>query len=148
MPSLMRNMNTIGRCQGLYRSHKMPESDLCPIHHPFVFAICNHPGMSQDWLAKHLSLNKSTVARSLNHLESAGYVERRLHPEDKRVTLVYPSEKMLDIFPTVRQISCEWTDEISRVITPEEMEQFCTTLEKLAQEAKRITAGLEERKNG
>ncbi|MBQ5662142.1 MAG: MarR family transcriptional regulator [Clostridia bacterium] len=148
MPSIMRNMNTIGRCQGLYRSHKMPESDLCPIHHPFVFAICNNPGMSQDWLAKHLSLNKSTVARSLSHLESTGYAERRLHPEDKRITLVYPTEKMLGILPTVRQVAHEWTEEISRVITPEEMEQFCAVLEKLAEEAKRITKGFEEKKNG
>lgn len=147
MPSIMRNMNTIGRCQGLYRSHKMPESDLCPIYHPFVFAICNNPGMSQDWLAKHLSLNKSTVARSLCQLESTGYAERRLHPEDKRVTLVYPTEKMLGILPTVRQVAREWTEEISRVITKEEMEQFCATLEKLAEEAKRITKGFEEKKS-
>lgn len=147
MPSIMRNMNAIGRCQGLYRSHRMPDSDLCPGHHSFVFAICNNPGKSQDWLAKHLSLNKSTVARTLTYLEGADYVERRLHPEDKRITLVYPTEKMLGILPTVREVARDWTEEISRVISPEEMEQFCSILEKLAEEAKRITKGFEEKKN-
>ena len=54
---------------------------------------------------------------------------------------------MLGILPTVRQVAREWTEEISRVITPEEMEQFCATLEKLAEEAKRITKGFEEKKS-
>ena len=75
MPSLMRKINILSRCEGIYRADKLKETDLCACHHSYVLAICNNPGMSQDALAKHICVNKSGVARQIAYLEEKGYVE-------------------------------------------------------------------------
>ena len=74
MPSVMRKINVISRCMRLYREAQMPDCDLSGGQHSFVYAICSHPGYSQDQLAKHVCVNKSTVTRTLNQLEKNGQI--------------------------------------------------------------------------
>ena len=138
MPKIMRMLNIISRCQSLYRNEKMPNSEIKACHHSFIFAICNHPGMSQDQISQSICLNKSTVARTLNNLEENGYIIRRVSESDKRATLVYPSEKMLEIFPRIKEISEEWNNKISLNISPGEMDIFMSVLSRISTQAKVI----------
>ena len=134
----MNQINQISRCQSLYRAEHLPISDLSPIHHTFVFAICKSPGLSQEQIARRLCFNKSTVARRLTHLEEHGYITRITDESDKRVMLVYPTEKMLNIFPKVREISKEWNALVARDISDCEMEIFLSVLERISHRAKEL----------
>ena len=147
MPSIMRNVHVIGRCHAMFRMEKMPDEELKPCHHSYIYAISHRPGMTQDQLARHLCLNKSTIARGLAHLESVGYVERRPSESDKRVFLLYPTKKMLDKLPEVRGITREWNALISEDLSEEELTAFCATLEKLAARARSLTGNEEEKKS-
>lgn len=135
MPSIMRSINIISRCGTMYRADKLQGSELSACHHMYVLAICRHPGISQEQLARHICLNKSNVARSLASLEEHGFVERRQSESDKRVTLVYPTEKMLAIHPTVKEIASEWNAYLSADLTEEERTLFQKTLEKISARA-------------
>lgn len=139
MPAIMRKMNVISRCGGLYRTEKLPNTELGACHHSFVLCICNHPGMSQEQIARHLCLNKSTVARSLSHLEKYGYVTRAVSDTDKRVTQVFPTEKMLESFPKVRAITREWNELLSQDLSEEEMTLFWDILNRMEARAKELT---------
>lgn len=143
MATIMRKMSTVSRCINIYRSKKSPE-DLPGIYHGYVFAIYNNPGMPQEWLAKHMFFNKSTVARHLAQLEKAGYVKRETSPKDKRELLVYPTEKMKDIYPKIREITLSWNTMISEEISSEEMEAFNTTLDKILEKSICISEEAEE----
>ena len=59
MPKVMKGINTIHRCQTIFRGERLG-GELCGAHHLFVFSICSNPGESQEELAKRLYLNKST----------------------------------------------------------------------------------------
>ena len=50
-------------------------------------------GISQEKLAKMIYINKSNVTRNLAVLEKNGYIERRPAENDKRVMLVFPTQK-------------------------------------------------------
>lgn len=139
MPAILGKMNRISRCAGLYRTEKLQNDELTSRHHSFVLAICHHPGMSQDQIARHLCLNKSTVTRALNQLEIKGYVLRMPSKTDKRVTLVYPTEKMLEIFPKVRAISTEWNEQLAEGISPDEFDLFWSVLVRMETRAKELT---------
>lgn len=68
MASIMRKMNIISRCEGIYRTNEL-EEELAPIYHTYIISICMHPGKSQEWLARHICINKSSVARHIAFLE-------------------------------------------------------------------------------
>ena len=104
MSSITRHINIISRCAGLYRTERLKDSDLGQNHHRYIFCICRHPGISQEELSRRVYINKSNVTRHLSYLEKNGYVERRQSEEDKRVTLVFPTEKANAALPALREI--------------------------------------------
>ena len=71
-----------------------------------------------------LCLNKSTVARALNHLEDKGYVPRTPSESDRRVLLVEPTEKMQAAYPEVRQITRDWNEQLAEGINADELALF------------------------
>ena len=97
--------------------------------------VSRHPGISQDKLAKRIYINKSNVTRNLAYLESCGYVERRQKDTDKRVTEVYPTEKAMEILPTVQNMLREWNNYLTEDFSEEEMEMFMSMLSRLARKA-------------
>ena len=131
MAAISRGLNILSRCIALYRNEQLKNEDFIAVHHSYVLAVCDHPGMSQDKLAKHLCLNKSNVTRHLSQLEKNGYVERRPGETDKREMLVYPTQKMLDIFPQERRITDEWNRIIAEDISEEDLEVFHRVLDKM-----------------
>lgn len=132
----MKTLNNISRCQSLYRSSKLGAEGICSCHHSFILCISRLPGRSQEELAKELCLNKSTVTRALAHLEKHGYITRQSNPADKREFLIYPTDKMQDVLPRVRQITKEWNESIVSGIDEKELEVFHSVLERIEKKAK------------
>ena len=145
MPTIMRKISVISRCAALYRSQNSSEN-LHGIYHSYITAICRHPGSSQDFLAKHLCKNKSSVTRHLTHLENEGYIERKISPEDKREILVYPTEKMLSVLPETYEIARKWNGILKADIEEGELEIFNKVLDKMFLTARETIYGKEEEK--
>lgn len=135
MPSLMRYINIISRCSSMWRSDKLEGTELCDQHYPYILTVCRNPGISQDAIARKLFINKSNVTRSLAYLESHGFVKREQSSEDRRSTLVYPTDKAIDILPQVRSIIRGWNDYITEGFTEEELEMYMDMTERLAARA-------------
>ena len=143
MPRIMKTLNNISRCQAVFRKRTIAAEDLCPNHYAFVSVICHEPGRSQDEIAREICLDKSTVARTLAHLEKNGYITRVPNEKDRRQYLVYPTEKMSDIHPKVQRANREWNLRLTEDISPEELEVFHRVLSRMEQNAKRITQDME-----
>lgn len=135
MPSIMRHINVIGRCAAIFRADKIPDGEISACQHTYVLTICNHPGISQEQLARHIPLNKSNVTRTLAALEKKGYVTRCQSETDKRVTLVYPTQKMHDIYPRIKAVADEWNAYLISDLTEQEKELFQKTLIKISKRA-------------
>lgn len=131
MPTIMRRMNIISRCAGLYRAEQLGDSELRPIHHSYILCINSHEGKSQDWIAKHLCISKSNVTRHIAYLEKEGYIERKPDDNDKRQMLVYPTQKLRDIYPKIRDITTEWNELVSADLTEEELDRFHEIVKKM-----------------
>ena len=144
MASIMKSLNSISRCQSIYRTEALNARVGCELqacHHTFVLAICRAPGRSQEELAHDICLNKSTVARALTQLEERGYVLRKPNPNDKRELLVYPTDKMLAVLPTVRDIASRWNTLITRDISEEELAVFHDVLLRIEKSARELVGG-------
>ena len=146
MSTIMRKINILSRSEASYRTEKLNIPDLKGCHHSYVLAICNNAGLSQDELARHIAVNKSNVARNLAYLEELGYVKREVSQKDRRITNVFPTEKMLEIYPKVKEITLKWNNYLARDLSPDEFKQFEAILEKLTQKAMSYTEGCDEDK--
>ena len=136
MPSFTGNINTISRCAQTYRTAALEPSGISASHYFYILVICNHPGMSQEQIAKRLYLNKSSITRALASLEENQLVERRPSDEDKRITLVYPTKKALAALPEVRAAALAWNTFLLEELEDGERTAFLATLEKVTARAK------------
>lgn len=146
MPSLSRNINVISRCASAYRAEGLEGSGISAAHYFYIFAICKNGGVPQDTLAKTLYINKSSVARALQTLEADGFIERRQSESDRRVTLVYPTQKAEDVLPKIREVSKSWNEFLFEALDDSEREIFMTLLEKVANRASSYIDGREGEK--
>ncbi len=138
MPKFMKNMNVITRCMARYRVTNLKLDGINANHHSYFLTIYNNPALTQDALASNLGLNKSTVARVLSALEELGYVRRQTSDADKRQTLVYPTEKLENVIPRVKEITRSWNEKLCEGIDREDMEIFHSVLERMAKKAREL----------
>lgn len=135
---IMKKMNVISRCQALYRAEKMPCEGIKPAHHAFLLTVAREPGLSQDQIAMRVCLDKSGAARALNHLEEQGYVRREVSRSDKRVLQVYPTDKLEEVLPRVREIARAWNEALTADFTDAEMDLFLDMLSRMETRAKEL----------
>ena len=88
----------------MYRTERLANTELGACHFPYILTLARNPGITQDTLAKMVYINKSNVTRALLYLEQHGFVERKQSETDRRVLLVYPTQKAMDILPEIRRI--------------------------------------------
>lgn len=81
-------------------------------------------------------INKSNVTRQLAALEESGFVIRRPSETDRRVTLVYPTQKAMDVLPRILEVLREWNNYITEDFTDEEKEVLSNFLERICEKAK------------
>ncbi|NLW74036.1 MAG: MarR family transcriptional regulator [Clostridiales bacterium] len=135
MPSFMRKISIISRCAMMYRAEKLKDTGLGGVHLSYILALCRHPGMSQEQIARHIYINKSNVTRHLAQLEQKGFVERRQNEKDRREQLVYPTQKAYDVLPELTALIRDWNEYLTEGFSDEEMEQFNAMLDRIARRA-------------
>ena len=132
----MKKINTISRCAVLYRNDKLNDKTLTPLYHSYVFIISKNPGITQEELANELCINKSNVTRGLNNLEEMGFVYRKANENDKRILRVFPTNKMLEAYPKIKEVLREWNGYLTNDIDEEEIRIFQSVLERITNRAK------------
>ena len=137
MATIMRKMNIISRLEELYRTEQS-SLNLQGIYHSYILAICNNPGMTQAFLSKHLCKNKSSVTRHLSFLEKEGFIIRKESSKDKRESLVYPTQKTLDVLPEIKEITLRWNSLLAEDISEEQLSVFHSLLDKMLNKSKEI----------
>lgn len=131
MPALMYNIVHIARVAVQYRGEELAAFGLKSCHASYLAVICHNPGITQDQLARRIFINKSNVARQLVVLEEGGFVERKPSPDNKRATLVYPTQKALDVLPEIHRIFRDWEAFVAQDLTEEERALAVKMLEKI-----------------
>ena len=90
----------------------------------------------------------SDLAGKVTALEEKGLIIRKQDSNDRRVWRVYPTEKMQQLLPVVRQVMGEWNEYLLEELSQQEREVLVQALEKVtarANEAARELLGGRER---
>lgn len=126
------------------QSQKVLVRDLLPYgigsggQHTFLKLILNTPGITQDQMTVETKFDKATTARSVKHLEEAGYIERRPDPADRRSSLLYPTAKAIAFKPTLQSVLDNLNIRLSTGLTEEEYAQLIALLQKVRQNVENV----------
>jgi len=85
-------------------------------------------GINQARLAELLELEPISLARCLDRMEQAGWVERRADPNDRRARLLYMTEKARPIFDQVLACAVETRAEALSCLAPAESDRLVDLL--------------------
>ncbi|HUK06569.1 MAG TPA: MarR family transcriptional regulator [Stellaceae bacterium] len=103
--------------------------------------LARHEGINQSGLAEILEIEPITLARLVDRMVEAGWVERRPHPSDRRQRCLYLTAKARPRFADLRAIAAEVFED---VLCDFNLDERDTLLELLG----RMRRSLGNRQNG
>ena len=89
------------------------------------------PGQTQNELAAIVEVEPITIARLIDRLEQAGYVERRADPTDRRVWRLHLTPAAAPILRELKKHKAELRDEVTQGVDRAELDQLIDGLLKL-----------------
>lgn len=87
-----------------------------------------HEGINQAGLADLLEIEPISLARLIDRMEQAGWVERRPDPKDRRAWLLYVTEKTKPVFAQMIEVGQEVRAEALHGLAPQERDQILELL--------------------
>lgn len=90
--------------------------------------LSRNEGSTQTFLADVLEIENATLARLLDRLEEAGWIERRPSPTDRRAKHLYLTEKPAAIIDAMFRISARLQQDALDGMAHAEREQLIDTL--------------------
>jgi MarR family transcriptional regulator, transcriptional regulator for hemolysin len=93
-----------------------------------LVTLAQHEGINQAALADRLELEPITVARCLDRMEQAGWIERRVDPSDRRARLLYMTPKVKPLFEGVLEVGYATRTEALRGLSGEDRDRLLDLL--------------------
>ncbi len=107
------------------------------VHFEFLMYLYHkEEGISQENLAKVFMVSKATSTRTIQKLESEGYVSRTRDESDRRAYKVYLTDKGRDIQEIIWPKLLDWVDIVFSDFDYEERETFKKMLKKACYKAR------------
>jgi DNA-binding MarR family transcriptional regulator len=103
-------------------------------HAGVLRAIAASPGLSQQELATQLSIVPSRLVTLVDELEERGLVERRDHPEDRRVYALHLTPRGSRAMADIGQVARAHNEALCAALSAEERAQLVELLERIAVE--------------
>ncbi|MDL2319303.1 MarR family transcriptional regulator [Eubacteriales bacterium OttesenSCG-928-A19] len=132
----MKYIGRLNRVSMLHRSRALEAEGINGVQHSYILRICQNPGITQEELSRVLYVHKSNVTRQTTLLEKEGYLTRVPKKEDRRVWCLFPTDKMLAVFPKVRAMLDEWNAYLLEDFSPEQRALLLDMLDAVLKKAR------------
>ncbi len=98
----------------------------------YLKTTLEHPGINQDQLTVMTRYDKATTARSVQKLETAGYLKREIDEQDRRAYRLLPTQKAYDFEDTIDSILKNANQTLTANLSLIEKQQLLTLLKKIS----------------
>ena len=131
MNNLFRYFSIISKHSIVYLDKALESFELCGCHRVFIKRIVENPGITRDKIKQIAHVHPSNTTRTIDYMESLGYVVKKVSEQDKRICELYPTDKLKEAYNILVKAENEWIDILTKGISVEELEVFAKTLEVL-----------------
>jgi DNA-binding MarR family transcriptional regulator len=108
----------------LQKAFSEREIEVTPIQVMLLFFLQKHDGSSLTQISQALMLENPTITGLIDRLEKLGYVKRSDHPDDRRVYLIYLTEKGKKVASKALPIVKRLNEQIKEGYSEGEIENF------------------------
>ena len=102
--------------------------------------LVSHEGINQTGLAELLEIEPISLARLIDRMEQAGWVERRPDPKDRRAWLVFMTDKSKPVFDQMVEVGLAVRAEALAGFTAAERDQVLEMLTRVRRNLSRDVA--------
>lgn len=81
--------------------------------------VAKEPGIAQARLAELLEIEPISVSRLIDRMEGGGWIERRADAADRRVRLIFPTDKSREAYGRVKSMAGEVYEAALAGLSPE-----------------------------
>ena len=124
MIDIYKCFNITSKHASVYLDEKLSKFDLCSAHRVFVKRIYEKPGITRDTIKNIAHVHPSNVTRAIDYMEEKGYITKSLKEDDKRICLLYPTDKLKEVYDVLIEAEKEWTNIITEGLSGEELELY------------------------
>ena len=96
-----------------------------------IVHLSRSEGMTQATLAESLEIQPITLTRLIDRMQSAGWVERRTHPLDRRAVQLYLTPQSQPILEEMHARATDTLNDATRGVAPRALRQLAATLEQI-----------------
>jgi DNA-binding MarR family transcriptional regulator len=110
--------------------------------------VAKEAGVTQARLAELLEIEPISVSRLVDRMEEGGWIERRADAADRRVRMIFPTEKASAAYADVKSLAGEVYEESLSGVSPEDRRALIRVLDAIVQNlTDSETSSLEKMKN-
>lgn len=114
----------------IFREKLLPHNLTHPQFAVLAF-LWKKDGQSQIQLGTAIEMDRTTTSGVIDRLEKQGLVNRRHHPEDRRVFMIYLTEAGRELEHTLPRLSLEANAEVASNLSEKEKETLLVLLKKM-----------------
>lgn len=134
--NLIKLINQLYRYTQCHIDEVLTKFNLSSGTYPFLLVLNNKEGVSQNFISKELSVDKSMSARAIKRLLELGYVKKEENETDCRACKLFLTDKAKKIIPDIITEINNWIDEITGELNNEEKERVISFLDNILSRAK------------
>ena len=124
MIDIYKCFNITSKHASVFLDEKFSKFELCSGHRVFVKKIYENPGITRDQIKNIAHVHASNVTRAIDYMEEKGYITKVLKEDDKRICLLFPTEKLKEVYDVLIEAEKEWTSIITEGLTEEELAMY------------------------
>lgn len=117
-----RHISKIFRLSRRFFAKRLEGYDFDVAQFPFLFLLFDKEGVTQEYMAAEIGMDKGSTARSLALLEEKGYILRESSKEDRRENRVFLTAKARKIEKELIRIKDELREAQLEGFSPQERE--------------------------
>ena len=126
-----KQIEAISRSLRRKKSLYMESIGLKSVHAKLLLDIADHPGISQDALARLADVDKSNIARQVAALEDQDFVYRQPAPGNRRMLQVHLTQKARQLLPKLQKTSQNWEEDLLQDLSNWEISQLSALLHRI-----------------
>lgn len=124
MKEYIKEFSIIHRHSHVFMTEEMKEYNIPGRVVPYLVCIHERPGLSQEEIADELKIDKGAVARTIKMLLEEKLVERVQNPDDKRQYMIYPAERLDQLYEAWNKVRETMIHILEKDISDEKLAVF------------------------
>lgn len=119
----------------IYMNAKLADTGLKGPMYMLLTTLDRFPGSNQDFMAQHIGIDKSGIARAARALEKLGYIRREIDDDNRRQYRMYLTEKGSELVPVIRGYLNEWGRMLTKGLSEQQVLEVIKLMEHMSKNA-------------